>query len=60
MPIYEYRCENCGHKFEEFVRASDKKEPVCPKCGNRRISKLISGFGLSPGGCGSSSGGGGG
>ena len=34
MPIYEYRCRNCGHIFEEWTQhfASPASEP-CPKCG---------------------------
>lgn len=35
MPLYEYKCVKCGHRFEkiESVSASDKKK--CPKCGAR-------------------------
>lgn len=34
MPIYEYQCPQCGHLFEEWVKASDAhgQEP-CPHCG---------------------------
>ena len=33
MPLYEYQCESCGHRFE--IRQSFKDEPltVCPRCG---------------------------
>ncbi len=35
MPLYEYKCRKCGHRFEkiESVSASEKKK--CPKCGAR-------------------------
>ncbi len=42
MPIYEYRCRNCDHEFEELVRSDQKV--VCPACGadQQRLEKLIS------------------
>jgi putative FmdB family regulatory protein len=30
MPIYDFKCRKCGHKFEELVRVSDSA--ACPKC----------------------------
>lgn len=45
MPIYEYRCRECGEIFESFraINASDE-EVVCPRCGakkpNRRLSSV--------------------
>ena len=48
MPIYEYRCQECGREFELFVRAADKRsEPVCPECGSTRVSKAVSLFGVA-------------
>jgi len=44
MPIYEYRCQKCGHKFEELVLK--KKKIKCPKCGSISIRKEVSGFGI--------------
>jgi len=32
VPLYEYRCTNCGHKFEKIQKFSDEPERVCPKC----------------------------
>jgi putative FmdB family regulatory protein len=47
MPIYEYRCEECDEDFELFVRsASQKANPVCPKCGSKRVKKAVSLFGV--------------
>ena len=48
MPIYEYRCELCGEKFEKLVRTvSGHVEVVCPKCGSDEVKKAISLFGTS-------------
>jgi putative FmdB family regulatory protein len=33
MPIYEYLCKKCGHRFEEIVKFSDKQPKKCSKCG---------------------------
>lgn len=32
MPIYEYECSNCSHKFELKQGFNDKPEAVCPEC----------------------------
>src|SRR5437588_12479356 len=42
MPTYEYRCDACGHAFEQFQ--SIKAEPVrkCPECGKNKVKRLIS------------------
>ena len=33
MPIYEYVCKKCGHKFEKIQKFSDPKVKKCPECG---------------------------
>jgi putative FmdB family regulatory protein len=42
MPIYEYECQTCGHRFEEWQKMSDEPVKVCPKCKKRKVEKLIS------------------
>jgi putative FmdB family regulatory protein len=43
VPIYEYRCQDCGHKSSIFVRRIGLEvEPVCESCGSRRMNRLIS------------------
>lgn len=32
MPLYEYRCTNCGYQFEKIQKFSDAPERLCPKC----------------------------
>ena len=45
MPIYEYRCQCCGHVYEEFVRFGDEPDLTCPECGGTEARKVISLFG---------------
>jgi len=33
LPLYAYRCTQCGHKFEKIQNFSTEPESVCPKCG---------------------------
>lgn len=40
MPLYEYRCEECGYQFERLMKM-DSKNPDCPEC-NSEVKKLIS------------------
>ena len=48
MPIYEYRCADCGAAFDKFVRSmSAKFEVKCPECGSENCKKAISLFGTS-------------
>jgi putative FmdB family regulatory protein len=44
VPIYEYRCEECGERFEELVAASTEIAPACPRCGSTSVSRLYSRF----------------
>ena len=32
MPLYPYRCTQCGHKFEKIQSFSAEQETECPKC----------------------------
>ena len=42
MPIYEYACSACGHEFEEWQKITDPPVRTCPKCGKKKVEKLIS------------------
>lgn len=44
MPTYEYKCEDCGYKFEKFQAMRDKTLKKCPKC-DGKVRRLISGGG---------------
>lgn len=41
MPTYDYECAACGHAFEEFQNMSDPLLRKCPKCGKRRLLRLL-------------------
>ena len=42
MPIYEYKCSNCGHQFEKIQKFSDQPLKKCPDCDKKTLNKLIS------------------
>jgi len=42
MPLYEYECEACGHRFERIQKFSDPPAEVCPHCGKKKLHKLVS------------------
>jgi len=44
MPIFEYKCNKCGHKTEFLEKSDDKNNHVCEKCGSSDMRKLFSGF----------------
>jgi putative FmdB family regulatory protein len=41
MPLYEYACDACGHRFERIQKFSDAPVDACPKCGGV-VRKLVS------------------
>lgn len=41
MPTYDYRCNACGHTFEEFQMMSDRVMRKCPECGKLKLERLI-------------------
>lgn len=42
MPLYEYECGACGHRFEKIQRFSDPLVHECPSCGTGPVQKLLS------------------
>jgi len=41
MPLHEYQCDACSHRFEAIQKFSDPPIAICPKCGSS-VRKLIS------------------
>lgn len=41
MPTYDYRCDACGHTFEEFQRMSEEPLQKCPQCKKKKLKRLI-------------------
>jgi len=46
MPIYEYRCSDCGFQKEFIQKMSDAPLTVCPECGKEAFAKLLSAAGF--------------
>lgn len=42
MPIYGYKCEECGHTEDYLVKSSDSEVPACKNCGSTKQEKEIS------------------
>jgi putative FmdB family regulatory protein len=46
MPIYEYRCDACGHEFDELQKLADAPLTDCPSCGKPALIKKVSAAGF--------------
>lgn len=45
MPIYEYKCDECGTAYEQLRRMSDADRDLeCPSCHSDQIRRLLSSF----------------
>jgi putative FmdB family regulatory protein len=45
MPLYEYRCRDCGHRFEVLQRMGEGADALeCPRCGAGRPERALSTF----------------
>jgi len=42
MPLYEYECQSCGHRFELIQRFADPPAAACVSCGGGPVHKLLS------------------
>ena len=50
MPIYEYKCRACGHRFEILQRLGEGGDGLCcPACGAQPVEKVFSTFAASGG-----------
>ena len=60
MPMYEYRCTECGTLYEQLRRMSEAdSDLVCPHCGSTQVRRQVSACSLGGSASSSSSGGGG-
>ncbi len=41
MPLYEYQCPKCGHRFERIQKFSDPDPKKCPECGAGKLERLL-------------------
>jgi putative FmdB family regulatory protein len=44
MPIYEYRCEECGKRSSALLQSFSTPDPVCTHCGKAGLRRLVSTF----------------
>lgn len=42
MPLYEYQCKVCHHRFEKIRKFSDPPLTECPECGEDEVEQLLS------------------
>jgi putative FmdB family regulatory protein len=45
VPLYEFACESCGHRFEELVGSHmgvESADVACPECGSTKAERLLS------------------
>jgi len=42
MPVYDYKCRDCGKVSEIFLRSLDTEDIHCPNCGSGNLERLIS------------------
>jgi len=54
MPLFEYRCKQCGHVTTFLEKAGTKGRHVCEQCGSRETEKVLSSFSVGSDGGGSS------
>jgi putative FmdB family regulatory protein len=48
MPIFDFRCSECDHVFDELVKSADSIDAVqCSKCGSKKVERLVSVFAAS-------------
>jgi len=41
MPTYDYKCEACGHRFDQFQSITAAPLKRCPTCGKNKLHRLI-------------------
>jgi len=44
VPIYEYRCDECGRKSSALLPSFSSPDPTCPHCGKPALRRLVSTF----------------
>ncbi|HDP97712.1 MAG TPA: zinc ribbon domain-containing protein [bacterium] len=46
MPTYEYKCSQCGYRFEKFQKISDAPLNSCPECDGSVVKQVSGGAGI--------------
>jgi len=53
MPTFDFKCNECGHQFSDFVSIKDKDKVRCPECGGQASQRFTGFMYMSRGGSGS-------
>jgi putative FmdB family regulatory protein len=46
MPVYTYRCDNCGVQFDRTQKFTDSPLVICPECGKKALHKVYQPVGI--------------
>jgi putative FmdB family regulatory protein len=46
MPVYTYRCESCGVRFDRTQKFTDQPLTRCPECGKKTLHKVYTPVGI--------------
>ena len=51
MPVYDYKCRDCGHTFivVESLQDHEHAHPICPACHGEKVERVISGVHVQTG-----------
>ena len=44
MPIYEYKCKQCGEKFDVYLFSHSESSVICEECGSTNTERILSSF----------------
>jgi len=47
MPLFDFHCRACGHRFEALIRPQDEQPPACPSCRGTDLERQLSSFAVS-------------
>lgn len=45
MPVYGFKCQKCGEKFNLLLSFSQKDKAICPRCQSKELQEYFSGYG---------------
>lgn len=51
MPLFTFKCSNCGKEFTSLIRTMDNEETKCPECGSEKVKRVFSPFAFLKASC---------
>ncbi len=49
MPLFEYKCKDCGKRFEKLILGNRDVDLICPECGSEKTERQLSTFATTSG-----------